>query len=198
MLRRHHLPAGRRVSVTTKLRSSKAISGHPSRSGRSRRSNVRFRSLDRDPERDFAEHVRTHECQLLWTFRYTVDTWYVATVSTFTVQATLSNPEHVERAVTVELLVDTGATYTLLPAEVVAALQLATPYAQPAVLASGDEITYRVGEVRVRLGDEARVTVFWLGPRGSRALLGAVTLEQFGLAADPVNRRLIRVPGLLV
>ncbi len=114
------------------------------------------------------------------------------------VQATLSNPEHVERAVTVDLLVDTGATYTLLPTEVVAALELATPYEQPAVLASGEEITYRVGEVRFRLRDEARVTVFFLGPLGARALLGAVTLEQFGMAADPVTRRLIRVPALLV
>ena len=117
-------------------------------------------------------------------------------MSTFTVQASLSNPDHVVRAVTVDLLVDTGATYTLLPAEVVAALELATPYEQLAVLAS-EEITYRVGEVRFRLGGEERVTVFFLGPLGSRALLGAVTLEQFGLAADPVNRRLIRVPALL-
>jgi len=105
------------------------------------------------------------ERQLLWTFRCTVDTWYVATVSTFMVQAILSNPEHVERFITVDLLVDTGATYTLLPADVVAALELATPYEQPAVLASGEQITYRVGEVRFRLSDEARVTVFWLGPR---------------------------------
>ena len=118
-------------------------------------------------------------------------------MSTFTVQASLSNPDHVVRAVTVDLLVDTGATYTLLPAEVVAALELATPYEQPAVLASGEEIIYHVGEVRFRLGGEERVTVFFLGPLGSRALLGAVTLEQFGLAADPVNRRLIRVPALL-
>jgi clan AA aspartic protease len=119
-------------------------------------------------------------------------------VSTFAVPAILSNPERAERAVTVDLLVDTGATYTLLPADIVATLELATPYEQAAVLASGEQISYRVGEVRFRLGEEERVTVFWLGPRGSRGLLGAVTLEQFGLAADPVNRRLVRVPGLLV
>ena len=28
-------------------------------------------------------------------------------------------------------------------------------------------------------------------------ILGAFTLEGFGLGVDPVNRRLIRVPGLL-
>lgn len=31
----------------------------------------------------------------------------------------------------------------------------------------------------------------------SEPLLGVVILEEFGLAADPVNRRLIPVPGLL-
>jgi hypothetical protein len=32
---------------------------------------------------------------------------------------------------------------------------------------------------------------------GSEPLHGVFTLEGFGLAADPVNRRLIPVPGLL-
>lgn len=119
-------------------------------------------------------------------------------MSTFTVPAILTHPERRERSVVLDLLVDTGATYTLLPAEVVTQLKLPTPYERAAVLASGERIVYRVGEVRVGLGDEERVTVFFAGPPGSRALLGAVTLEQFGLAADPVHRRLFPVPGLLV
>jgi hypothetical protein len=33
--------------------------------------------------------------------------------------------------------------------------------------------------------------------KGGEPLLGAFTLEGFGLGVDPVNRRLIPVPGLL-
>ena len=65
-------------------------------------------------------------------------------------------------------------------------------------MASGERVVYRVGEVRVRLGDRERTTVFLAGPPGCRALLGAVTLEEFGLAADPVHQRLFPVPALLV
>ncbi len=119
-------------------------------------------------------------------------------MSTFTVPATLIHPERRDRSLVIDLVVDTGATYTLLPAEVVAQLELPTPYERPAELASGERIIYRVGEVRIGLAGEERVTVFFAGPPGSRALLGAVTLEQFGLAADPVHRRLFPVPGLLV
>jgi hypothetical protein len=35
------------------------------------------------------------------------------------------------------------------------------------------------------------------GDRDSEPLLGVFTLEGFGLATDPVNRRLLPVPGLL-
>ena len=40
-------------------------------------------------------------------------------MSTLAVEARLIHPEHRERAVAAELLVDTGAFYSLLPAEVV-------------------------------------------------------------------------------
>ena len=35
------------------------------------------------------------------------------------------------------------------------------------------------------------------GEAGSEPMLGVVTLEEFLLAVDPVQRRLISVPGLL-
>ena len=40
------------------------------------------------------------------------------------------------------------------------------------------------------------LTVF--GDEETRALLGSVALETFGLAVDPVNQRLVSVPGLLM
>jgi hypothetical protein len=36
------------------------------------------------------------------------------------------------------------------------------------------------------------------GDEGALPLLGAVTLEEFGLGVDPIARKLIPVPGLLV
>ena len=119
-------------------------------------------------------------------------------MSTFTVEATLIHPEHRERMVTAEFVVDTGATYSLVPAEIVARLGLATPEELSAVLANGERVRYGVGEVRVRLGRRERTAVFLAGPPGCQPLLGAFTLEAFALAADPVNQRLIPAPPALL
>ena len=93
----------------------------------------------------------------------------------------------------IDLLVDTGATYMRLPAEVVTALALPILEERPAELASGERVRYGVGEVRVRLEDREFPNIFVAGPAGCPALLGAITLEAFGLAADPVHQRLLPV-----
>ncbi|HKC83323.1 MAG TPA: aspartyl protease family protein [bacterium] len=118
-------------------------------------------------------------------------------MSTFMVPVTLIHPDQRERSVRLDLLVDTGALYTLLPAEVVAALELRTVEDWQAQLASGERVVYPLGEVRVKLGTRERTTMFVAGPSGCPALLGALALESFGLAADPVHQRLLPVVGHL-
>jgi clan AA aspartic protease len=108
----------------------------------------------------------------------------------------LIHPEHRERAVTAEFLVDTGAIYSLLPAEIVERLGLDAEEDFDGLLASGEPVVYKLGEVRIRLDRRERTTIFLAGPRGCLPLLGAVTLEQFALAADPRHQRL--VPARLV
>ena len=111
----------------------------------------------------------------------------------FNVTVTLMNPDDRHRSIRAELLVDTGSTYTLLPPEIVTALGLPIREYQDAELASGEPVFYGVGEVRTRLGEREYTTVFVAGPPGCPALLGAVTLESFGLGVDPVHERLIPV-----
>lgn len=118
-------------------------------------------------------------------------------MGTFAVRATLANPDRPERRLALDLVVDTGATYTLLPAEIVERLELATPRHRTVTLASGERVAYGVGQVTIDLNGEAWPTMFLAGPPGCPALLGAMTLEGFGLAPDPVNKRLVPVIGLL-
>jgi len=118
-------------------------------------------------------------------------------VGTFTVPVVVRNPRHPERSVALDLLVDTGATWTLLPADIVTRLGLPTPWRRSVTLASGDPVTYATGEVALRLDGEELTTIFLAGPLGALGLLGAVTLEQFGLAPDPVKKALVRVGGML-
>ena len=66
------------------------------------------------------------------------------------------------------------------------------------MLASGDDVTSPLGHVLMRLNGEERPTLFLAGPRGCQGLIGAVTLEEFALAADPIHQRLVPVPRVLL
>lgn len=94
----------------------------------------------------------------------------------------------------IEFLVDTGATYTVLPPEVVERLGLETWMDRRMRLASGELGIYRLGDVRLQLDGEEHTTTFAAGPAGCRALFGAFTLELFWLAVDPVRQRLMPSP----
>ena len=69
---------------------------------------------------------------------------------------------------------------------------------QPFILADGRPVEYDMAQVRVRLDGRERFTICIFGDEGTEPLLGVYTLEGFGLGVDPVNRRLIPVPGYLL
>ncbi|MHB8682961.1 MAG: aspartyl protease family protein [Dehalococcoidia bacterium] len=97
----------------------------------------------------------------------------------------------------VEALVDTGASYTMLPAALLRRLDVPVTGSRPFVLASGERITREVGQTWVRVDGREVMTVVAFGDDGGPSLLGAVTLEEFGLGVDPLGQKLIEVPGLL-
>ncbi len=92
----------------------------------------------------------------------------------------------------VEAMVDTGATFSQFPRSVLTPLGITAAERQDFKLADGRTVARDVAVVTVRLDGRTRPTVCVIAEDGGPALLGAVTLETFGLAADPVNRRLIR------
>jgi len=100
-----------------------------------------------------------------------------------------------ERLVPVVALVDTGSTYSWLPRDVLEGLGVSPEEELPFVLADGREVQYPVGWIKMRIGNRIRPTIVVFAEPGSEPILGVVTLEEFLLAADPVNRRLVRVPA---
>jgi aspartyl protease family protein len=96
-----------------------------------------------------------------------------------------------------EALVDTGATYTWVPRDVLAAVGVVPEHDRPFLLADGREVRYPVAWAQIRIGGLEQPTIVVFGVPGSEPILGVVTLEEFLLAADPVHRRLMPVPGRL-
>ena len=95
-------------------------------------------------------------------------------------------------------LVDTGATYTLVPAPILRRLGVEPIGRQTFLIADGSRVEREVGWLLVRIDGEERPTVVVFGDDGAEPLLGAVTMEEFGLGVDPVRRRLVPVDGYLV
>ncbi len=101
-----------------------------------------------------------------------------------------------ERWEAVEALVDTGATYTWVPRDVLDRLGVEPEFHFEFETADGRVIERDAAETSTRLNGSRRTTLVVFGDAGSRALLGAYTMEGFGVAPDPVNKRLVRVRGL--
>lgn len=102
-----------------------------------------------------------------------------------------------DRFVRLDALVDTGATYTWVARDLLASLGIKGDEERAFVLADGRRTTYEIAWARIRIGNRTHPTIMVLGDPGSDTLLGAFALEGFGLAADPTNERLVRVPGML-
>lgn len=98
----------------------------------------------------------------------------------------------------IEALVDTGATYTWIPGPVLEALGYRATLRRRLRLADGRVIEREGTEAVVEVDGASLTTVVMFGDPGSEPLLGAVTLEQFSLAPDPVARRLVPVGALLM
>ena len=110
-------------------------------------------------------------------------------VGTFYVDFTLWNPDRT-RSRTLNGLVDTGASYTLIPAAVLAELGIAPEKTKRFQLANGTTQEFPVGRCDLELQGQQENVHIVFGP-GNRVLLGAMALEAFALAADAANRRLI-------
>ncbi len=119
-------------------------------------------------------------------------------MGTFVVDPTFRNPDDRGRACAVAVLVDTGATWTTLPRDVVEALGCSPLSTRRVRLADGREEAWPITIVLVTLDDQELPTICLIGPPGGPALLGAVTLEEFSLSVDPVARRLVPATGYLM
>ena len=96
-----------------------------------------------------------------------------------------------------EALVDTGATFTLIPQEVLCQLGYQPQEAAQFELADGSIQEYGVSPAQITLGNSTWPVPVTSVPGETGALLGATTLEIFRLAVDPVKQELVPVNLML-
>lgn len=103
-------------------------------------------------------------------------------------------------SVEADALVDTGATFCHIPAELAERLGLTPSGTRQLLLANGQVNEYALASAQVELVDlgERIATSVIIGSRGTPVLLGALALDAFGLGVDTIGSRLIPKVGYLL
>lgn len=96
------------------------------------------------------------------------------------------------------VLVDTGATCTMLPKGLLESLGVEPSGTEQVRLADGRLVEWDVGEAYVRYGKFATHTWVLFGESKGLSVLGALTLEELRLQVDPRSRRLRRIKVTLM
>ncbi len=117
-------------------------------------------------------------------------------MGTSKVDVVVGNPDSADRE-TVEALVDTGSTFSVMPASLLHRLGIEPTRTRRLRLANGQVEERQTGMALFEVAgiDGEAMAVF--GPENIY-LLGATTLETLLLIVDPINRQLIPEVGLLM
>ena len=94
------------------------------------------------------------------------------------------------KSVRLNFLVDGGAKYTLLPLKAWKALRLKSMRSLEFILADGTPVVRHLSECLIRLPQGSGHTPVILGEKNDAALLGVITIEEFGLTLNPFERTL--------
>ena len=109
----------------------------------------------------------------------------------------VANPGSLDRWETVDCLIDSGATYSVIPATVLARVGIRVTGEQSFRLANGERTVRRKGIAAFRYGERIGGADVIFGETNDTQLLGAFTLEALGLGLDPLKRELFELPMLL-
>ena len=107
-----------------------------------------------------------------------------------TIRARLANITDRERASDVDMVVDSGAIYSVVPATVLRAIGVQAERVETFGLADGRSVKRRVGHVHFEIEGREGISRVIFGKPDDAALLGMVTLELLGLSLDPLKRKL--------
>src|SRR5258708_4538069 len=112
------------------------------------------------------------------------------------VNVKVTNPARPGRTAIHELLVDSGAIYSLLPVKDLKKLGIKAVREEVFSLGNGEKITKKVGNALFELQGKIGAAPVIFGDEGVY-LLGLTALESMGLMFDPLRRGLMPAPLLL-
>jgi len=102
----------------------------------------------------------------------------------------IANPAKPEVRQRLEFIVDSGATYSVVPSRILRRLEIKPLTRESFRLANGTSIVRRKGAAIFKYQKWIGGSDVIFGEEGDATLLGALTLEALGLSLDPIRREL--------
>lgn len=112
-------------------------------------------------------------------------------------KVTVSNPGSPKRAQTLEFLIDSGATYSVVPKEILSRLGIRPEEEREFILANGQTMVRKLGGIRYKYNGHIGFAPVIFGEKDDSLLLGITALESMGMALNPLKRELIPLPMIL-
>lgn len=117
-------------------------------------------------------------------------------MGTFSVTVAIVNPLDPTKHTTLGCLVDSGATYSILPSPILEQLGIRPLREDTFTVATGEQRTWPMGGVELWVDGRRGWSMAVFSPVETPPVLGAHGLEALGLGIDPVHRRLIPIAPL--
>ena len=114
------------------------------------------------------------------------------------IEVEVAHPAKPGKREKVELLVDSGAQFSIIPFDTVKRLGIKPYDSESLFLANGEKIERKVASAEFFYMGKRGPSKIIIGEPGDSALMGVVTLESLGFALDPIRRELKPMKMLLV
>ena len=109
----------------------------------------------------------------------------------------IKNPKDERRFIEEEFLVDSGASFTVVPGDLVKKIGIKSYREQKFTLADGTVIKRKIGEAIFEMNGHRAPGPIVIGNKNDSLLLGAFTLEAMGLVLNPFERKIYKAKLML-
>ena len=105
----------------------------------------------------------------------------------------VGHPDGSEMIPIPEVLVDTGSAHTTLPIKTLESLHITPNDYVTVEFANQEKADWAVGEAKIQIRGSGKIWTcpVYFSPNEDECLLGATTLETFGLMVDPLEQGLV-------
>lgn len=110
----------------------------------------------------------------------------------------VKNPQTPNKALEKEFLVDSGATYSVVPGDDLLKIGIKPHRKQTFLLADGSKMEREIGDAIFEINGTQAAAPVVFGKKGDSLLLGVMTLEALGFILDPFQRKLKPIKLLMV